>query len=401
MGVLDTPAGSAIARPLEIVTLLREGTKNLELVVLGDSTGNNTNEWAYLLAVQLGTLFPAYTVSYLLWNDGTQLYDSPVTIQTGSGSFTLTVHNASTPAMDAAYSTSRIALQVPTSPDCVVINYGHNGTVTPYRGVYYTLVRTLKNTWPHAQVVATAQNPRQSNDAGYAADLLRQQEIIRLAQEQGWPLIDALTPFLLYPSYSSALMTDNIHPNATGQLVWFADVMKWFGPTASRPYTAVGGPEDNRRWLPAAEFQAISGSPVLGLITNDLKKTWSLPDAATTVLGTSWEIPTGWDSVNVWVSWVTDGTGGAGNVEFQGKIGYIHDKTAVNVGTVTAVALTGSLVLQNVTNTTLLNKAIKLFTDQALTGRVLALTVQRNGSSASDTFGGTAYLNGVLIERAS
>lgn len=51
--------------------------------VCGDSTGNETSEWVYLLASALAADYPGHTVRYRLFSDAAQDYATPVTIQTG------------------------------------------------------------------------------------------------------------------------------------------------------------------------------------------------------------------------------------------------------------------------------------------------------------------------------
>jgi len=50
----------------------------------GDSTGNEPTEWVALLATSIGAANPSYTVRHWVWNDTTQLFDRPVSIQTGA-----------------------------------------------------------------------------------------------------------------------------------------------------------------------------------------------------------------------------------------------------------------------------------------------------------------------------
>lgn len=55
------------------------------IAVVGDSTGNDTYEWPYLIAQAVAAAHPEYTVRTLLWSDAAQ--DQPVSfvLQTGSG----------------------------------------------------------------------------------------------------------------------------------------------------------------------------------------------------------------------------------------------------------------------------------------------------------------------------
>lgn len=54
------------------------------IAVLGDSTGNETAEWAYLLAQNVATAHPEYTVQHALWSDAAQDIALPTVIQTGT-----------------------------------------------------------------------------------------------------------------------------------------------------------------------------------------------------------------------------------------------------------------------------------------------------------------------------
>jgi lysophospholipase L1-like esterase len=54
------------------------------IAVQGDSTGNNVNEWVYLLAQWFASRFPYYTVKHSLWNDTLQCYDTPTTVSVGT-----------------------------------------------------------------------------------------------------------------------------------------------------------------------------------------------------------------------------------------------------------------------------------------------------------------------------
>jgi hypothetical protein len=53
-------------------------------VVMGDSTGNEADEWAYLTAQALAARFPDHTHNYRSWNDTDQQYDQPSVLATGT-----------------------------------------------------------------------------------------------------------------------------------------------------------------------------------------------------------------------------------------------------------------------------------------------------------------------------
>lgn len=58
-------------------------TLGMSITVLGDSTGNETTEWVYLLTNWLATKYPAYGIRYRLWDDATQEYSAASLIRTG------------------------------------------------------------------------------------------------------------------------------------------------------------------------------------------------------------------------------------------------------------------------------------------------------------------------------
>lgn len=53
-------------------------------VVMGDSTGNETDEWVYLTAQALADRFPDHAHNHRFWNDTDQQYDQPTVIATGT-----------------------------------------------------------------------------------------------------------------------------------------------------------------------------------------------------------------------------------------------------------------------------------------------------------------------------
>jgi len=65
-------------------TRLTAAIEPVSILVQGDSTGNDENEWPYLIAQWLAAKFPAYSFNYRRWNDTNQNYDSPERFSIGS-----------------------------------------------------------------------------------------------------------------------------------------------------------------------------------------------------------------------------------------------------------------------------------------------------------------------------
>lgn len=67
-----------------LVAALQSGVRSVAWGIIGDSTGNSTDEWVHLTALSLAAQYPALTVKHKIWNTSTQDYDLPLTIQTGA-----------------------------------------------------------------------------------------------------------------------------------------------------------------------------------------------------------------------------------------------------------------------------------------------------------------------------
>ncbi|SCY46930.1 hypothetical protein SAMN05216488_1938 [Microbacterium sp. LKL04] len=108
------------------------------LGVLSDSTCHETTEWIYLLLVWLGTIFPAWTITWRVWDDAVQQYEAPVTIQADTGARTLTVYNGSKPGAGSHYpcensNVSRFLETLPVEPTAVMLSFGYNSALAYYR----------------------------------------------------------------------------------------------------------------------------------------------------------------------------------------------------------------------------------------------------------------------------
>lgn len=62
---------------------LQDGDESVCWALLGDSTGNGSDEWFYQCAEQTAPYYPNYTVQVRTWDDATSRYLAPATVQTG------------------------------------------------------------------------------------------------------------------------------------------------------------------------------------------------------------------------------------------------------------------------------------------------------------------------------
>lgn len=76
------PAAIAAFSPLK--RALAAGTQSVAIQVLGDSTGNDGDEWVALWSQQLAAAYPTWSVHRRLWDDATQAYGQPTVVSTGT-----------------------------------------------------------------------------------------------------------------------------------------------------------------------------------------------------------------------------------------------------------------------------------------------------------------------------
>lgn len=74
----------SFAGPASVCSLLATSGGPRVITTLGDSTGNDENEWVVLFVTWLMSKYPQYTVETRLWNDTKQGYDQPVLRQAGT-----------------------------------------------------------------------------------------------------------------------------------------------------------------------------------------------------------------------------------------------------------------------------------------------------------------------------
>jgi hypothetical protein len=72
---------TALTQALQTIS---DGIWPVSMVAVGDSTGNNDDEWVYLLAQALATKYPAYTVNYRGYSGTTSQYESITNLSTGT-----------------------------------------------------------------------------------------------------------------------------------------------------------------------------------------------------------------------------------------------------------------------------------------------------------------------------
>jgi len=228
-------SGSDAVQPL--LSIIENATRDAHMLLLGDSTGNETWEWAYLFFQDLASRYPTHTFEYRLWNESTQAYDPAVVF--GSGARKVTLWNASVAGAHTQYwLAERFTPAIKAVPaDLIMISLGHNeGSGTSYawawRARYLALTETLTLSKPTSTIVLVGQNPATAND--WQA---RRVDIYKgIAARQGYGFIDVHAAF---KKAGGDLTLDGIHPNQTGARLWADVMLAAFTRTKAEPRTQV------------------------------------------------------------------------------------------------------------------------------------------------------------------
>lgn len=231
--------------PSRLRSKMDRSTEDVSILVLGDSTGDDSTEWVRLLTGHLATHWPTHTVIYHSWDETTVVYRPAVTVQTGTGP-TLHVWNGSAAGQSTRYSLAPAfqSLVIDTDPDLVLVSHGHNeGSDTGtdqdrerWRGQMSALTETVAYELPDAAISIVIQNPRRHQPLVQAQ---RASLYSSMAAARGYGIIDVHSAYTANPTWGTDWMRDDIHPNEAGSVAWAqavyddlaADTMNTQGPS--------------------------------------------------------------------------------------------------------------------------------------------------------------------------
>jgi hypothetical protein len=320
------------------------------------------------------------------------------------GGLFLDIWNASMPGATASYSYTRFAQQLVVAAEMTITNYGHNQTYQDIRPELLALARGVLNYNPRTQLALTAQNPRAATNGKFTDGIVKNQAIASLAATEGYGLIDAGSAFLANPNYAADwLLSDGLHPNAAGSVVWSRAAQDFMRRTRTQPSTVQ---RPSRIFVPASAFTPTEGAPSLGLLADVIGMAFdpATQETAHTVV----DIPSYWQSFNLTVIATTPAnsglTGSTNGIVWQIQIGNLGvDITATNAAPSTVVpaqaATQGTMAVNNAGAPSVY--ARQIVSRASVTGRPMPMRVRRLAADGADTYAQDASLIGVVIERAA
>ena len=222
---------AGVSNLASLIRKLDRGVSNAGILVISDSTGNQTNEWPYLVAQWLAGRYPAYTVLVRFWDETGELdYQAATTLQVGTGTRTLSVWIAGKAGGIPGYFLGArfdAAIRA-TSPDVVFLSHGHNmgdplaseSGRFGIRNGYLACTESVAKVHPFAAIVLLSQNPTtmagRENWQAEKANILWE-----IAGNRDYGVIDVHEAFIQTPDWSTVLLSgDGVHPNEAGSQLW-------------------------------------------------------------------------------------------------------------------------------------------------------------------------------------
>lgn len=275
MGVMPrSPAGNLVAR-------LEEGLVDCAMLVVGDSTGNDSIEWVDQFCAWAATKWPAYTIRRQLWDNSTKTYATSQDFNTGTSARVFTVWNCSVPGSKLCenFGSPFVSAFVGKDPQLIMINHGYN---YPQGVPFYSILgafsagtESLLREYPDAGVILVAQSPAQANDL----QAINIRAVKDYAAMRGFGVADVYSAYMK-AGKPSAWYLDGIHPSQIGGQVWFGEVKPFF--LSNRGMSSLGSMFDvpSQNLLLNGDFSSVTGS---------LPDNWTLTNATSALETTIYE----------------------------------------------------------------------------------------------------------------
>lgn len=257
--------------------------QDAQLVVIGDSTGDETTEWVRQWPEQkISPRYPNLKVVYRLYDYTNNVWGNAVTIQEGTSGAngTLTVYNFSVGGTQPSYfAASRKSVFNGLSPDLVIWNHGHNTELTYLVRTYAVRVassfltgwETFRLLFPNCPHAAILQNPKQDDNS---RAIVVSTETTKAGLYGDVTLIDVYSQFIADgkpASYYKDMASTKIHPSDLGEAIFIDKVDAAYIAAAPSPIAVAPAflATATTNLLSNGDFSAWPGSVPTGWTANN------------------------------------------------------------------------------------------------------------------------------------
>ena len=201
-------------------TLLASG-EDASILVMGDGSGNETDEWVRLWTENY--LAKDHQVRYHIWDPQNKRYDSMG--GSGSGRAIATVWNASMTAPNLSTEDNRVAKAwQPT--DVVILSYGHRNAASAIPDRLTAIRKAIKAQDPNAIVLVMIQNPDPT--ATEATQRETTKAVEKWAKDASLDTINVYDAFISDPTPRYQLVEADGSPTPLGSALWARTVADAF-----------------------------------------------------------------------------------------------------------------------------------------------------------------------------
>jgi hypothetical protein len=383
---------------------------DVNALILGDSTTDETWEWPTLWAADMGKMWKTHTVRVCYWNDTTKVYGAFTTLQTGSGARTLSVYIGGASGRGTGWFMARDGsgnyinnniLPNVTYMHLVMVTYGLNDNVafdTIQKG-YKAQMRYLVNKYPLASFVCVLQHPKAIADANYSFMFTNAYSMQVVCANMKHGFVNNFQRFFDYGDYASAFLSDTLHLNAAGSRFFADGVSKIF--KAGDTYNVPMGPEKGiySFTIPVGQLEVYSGTPVKAAVGTKGLVGYAMPHDAAATLSFICEIPYFWRYYGIDILWTANDTTTGVNVKWMLGQGVLDDVIAGEPTIATygpqvyaTPGVVGKVLYAPV-------RSVYGFGDEAniFKEKPVLFTVYRDYLNASDTYNAAAYIVGIRV----
>lgn len=213
----SSPSAEPAPQGLPGVAALLAGDEDVTILVMGDGSGNEPDEWVALWAED--HLAKDHRVKYKVWDADTRSYDSAGT--SGSTGSVVTLWNAGMTAPNLSTEDNRVA-KVWQPADLVILSYGHRNAATAIGARLTAFHKAIKAQDGNPIVLVMIQNP--DPVATEVTQRETTQAVEKWAKSASLDTINVYDAFIADPAPRYLLVEADGSPTPKGSAIWATTV---------------------------------------------------------------------------------------------------------------------------------------------------------------------------------